>query len=159
MGNRNGTCVDSQGFSHALDRAADEIAKDNPRIVVDRGAKAPYSIFAIWKGNPMPREYRNHPLQAIVTKYLGPSNVRGSRIKASAAAGSVTVSYNHALNSEDNHLAAAETLARKYGWLDNHGAALHAGGMPDSRGNVYVMVRKGEAESLKDFFEYNENNG
>lgn len=104
----------------------------------------------------MPREYRNHVYQAIVTKYIGPSNVRGSRVKASASAGSVTISYNSALNSEDNHLAAAETLARKYGWLDN--ATLHGGGMPDGSGNVYVMIHKGDAQSLVDFFEYNEKN-
>ena len=75
-------------------------------------------------------------------------------IKASASAGSVTVSYNHRLNSEENHLNAAETLANKFGWLEN--ATLHAGGMPDSSGNVYVMIHKGEAMSLLDFFEYNE---
>ena len=55
-------------------------------------------------------------VQAILTKYIGPSNVRGSRIKATASAGSVTVGYNHALNTEDNHKAAAEALRDKFGW-------------------------------------------
>lgn len=104
----------------------------------------------------MAREYCNHNYQAIVTKYLGPTNFRGSRIKANASAGSVTVSYNPAMNSEDNHRAAAEALARKFDWLDN--ATLHGGGMPDGSGNVYVMVHKGDASSLADFFKYNEKN-
>lgn len=105
----------------------------------------------------MAREYRNHAYQAIVTKYIGPTNFRGSRIKATASAGNVTVSYDPALNSEDNHLAAAEALANKFGWLEN--ATLHGGGMPDGSGNVYVMVHKGDSMSLADFFKYNEKNG
>lgn len=100
------------------------------------------------------REYRNNPLQAIVTKYIGPSNVRGSRIKASAAVGSLTVSYSHALNAENNHRAAATALANKYEWLDN--ATLHAGGTPDGFGYVFVMVRKEEAQSLVNFFKEGE---
>lgn len=72
--------------------------------------------------------------QAIVTKYLGPTNFRGSRIKASAYAGSIIVDYDCALNSERNHLEAAKKLANKYGWS---GKWL-AGGMPDETGNVYV---------------------
>jgi len=51
--------------------------------------------------------------QGIETRYLGPTNTKGSRIKASAWAGSVTVPYNHALNTEDNHRAAAMALAAK----------------------------------------------
>jgi hypothetical protein len=54
--------------------------------------------------------------QAIVTKYLGPTNFRGSRVKATASAGSVTVSWDHALDAESNHVAAAKALAVKYGW-------------------------------------------
>src|SRR4051812_45021830 len=36
-------------------------------------------------------------MQAIQTRYLGPSNVRGSRVKAFAAAGSITLSWDHRL--------------------------------------------------------------
>lgn len=56
-------------------------------------------------------------MQAIETRYLGPTNARGSRIRAKAAAGSLTVSYDHALNSAANHKAAAVALANKFGWL------------------------------------------
>lgn len=56
-------------------------------------------------------------LQAIQTKYLGPTNSRGSRIKATAAAGSVTVSWDYALDQCDNHRAAAKALCDKFGWI------------------------------------------
>ena len=51
--------------------------------------------------------------QAIETRYLGPTNTKDGRIKASAWAGSVTVPYDHELNTEDNHRAAAMALAAK----------------------------------------------
>jgi hypothetical protein len=46
-------------------------------------------------------------VQAITTKYIGPSNVRGSRVKATAAAGSVTLSWDHALNRERSRARCA----------------------------------------------------
>jgi hypothetical protein len=54
--------------------------------------------------------------QAIETKYLRATNVRGARIKATAAAGSVTVGYDHALNTDGAHKAAADALIAKMGW-------------------------------------------
>jgi hypothetical protein len=55
-------------------------------------------------------------MQAIKTAYLGPTNVRGSRIKASCAAGSITLHYDDSLNSDRNHAKAAEALIRKLEW-------------------------------------------
>lgn len=55
-------------------------------------------------------------MQAIQTKYLCPTNSRGSRIKATCEGGSVTVGYDHALNIDDNHRAACEALITKLGW-------------------------------------------
>jgi hypothetical protein len=72
--------------------------------------------------------------QAIVTKYIGPSNTKGSRIKAIAAAGSLTVHINNALNIEDNHRNAAEALANKFKWR----GAWYGGGMPDDTGYCWV---------------------
>ena len=54
--------------------------------------------------------------QAIATKYLGPTNTRGGRIKATAWAGSITIGYNHALDTQDNHRAAANALIAKMDW-------------------------------------------
>jgi hypothetical protein len=57
-------------------------------------------------------------MQAITTKYFGPGNVRGSRIKASCERGSLTVGWNHALNSTENHIAAAKALLAKFAGED-----------------------------------------
>lgn len=55
--------------------------------------------------------------QAIQVKYLGPTNYRGSRYKATAAAGSVTVPADDAKNVEGNVIAAAQALRDKFGWV------------------------------------------
>lgn len=81
-------------------------------------------------------------MQAIVTKFLGPTNVRGSRVKATCEAGSVTLSWDHALNSEGNHDAAAKALAHKLGWDKGWHGELVGGGLPDTTGNCYVFVKE-----------------
>ena len=55
-------------------------------------------------------------MQAIQTRYFGPTNSRGSRIKAWAAAGSITIAYPHELSGPACHRAAAEALALKCQW-------------------------------------------
>lgn len=56
---------------------------------------------------------------AIHTKYIGPTNTRGSRIKAYTASwGSsrgyeATVPYNHALDGVDVHFEAVKALVAK----------------------------------------------
>jgi hypothetical protein len=75
-------------------------------------------------------------MQAINTKSFGPGNVRGSRVKASAQAGSIFVGWDHALNYERNHAAAAQALATKFGW---HGPWI-GGGMPNGGGMVWVQA-------------------
>ena len=42
-------------------------------------------------------------MQAIQTKYIAPTNHRGSRIKAWCAAGSKTISYPYGLNVDLAH--------------------------------------------------------
>ena len=54
--------------------------------------------------------------QAIETKYLRATNVRGARIKATAWAGSVTVGYDWGLDADENHSAAADALIAKFDW-------------------------------------------
>jgi hypothetical protein len=56
-------------------------------------------------------------MQAITTKFISPTNTRGSRYKATCEAGSLTVECDHSLNSEDNHKRAARLLIRKLGWF------------------------------------------
>ena len=80
-------------------------------------------------------------MQAITTKYHGPSNVRGSRIIARASAGSVTMGYRHELNLEENHIAAAELLREKMGWVGPGYGALLSG---CDHNEDYVHVMTGE---------------
>ena len=74
--------------------------------------------------------------QAIETKYLGPTNHRGGRIKASAQAGSITIPWDHALNTDNNHDMAAIALLKKLGWKGK----LEGGGNARGNGNVYVFI-------------------
>lgn len=76
------------------------------------------------------------PVQAIVTRYLPPTNVKGSRIKATAAAGSLTLHIDHALNIEQNHAAAAKALANKFKWRGQW----YMGGLPNDAGYCFVCV-------------------
>lgn len=54
--------------------------------------------------------------QAIITKWIGPTNTRGSKVKARCAGGSVTLHYDDALNLDENHHRAAFALRVKMGW-------------------------------------------
>jgi hypothetical protein len=54
--------------------------------------------------------------QAIETRYFGPTNVKGSRVKAECAAGSVTIDWASELNVDQNHYRAAWMLIEKLGW-------------------------------------------
>ena len=75
-------------------------------------------------------------MKAITTKYIGPTNYRGSRIKAVAEGGnSITLSYDDALNSDQNHLAAAVALRDKMNWKDS--GKLLGGGT--EKGYVFVF--------------------
>lgn len=73
---------------------------------------------------------------AIQTKYLGPTNYRGSRIKAWTESGhSLTVDYPHERNQgADAHSVAALALAKKLGWPGD----LISGGT--DKGYVFVFA-------------------
>ena len=75
-------------------------------------------------------------MQAIETKYLGPTDYRGSRIKAYTESGhSLTVAYPHERNQgADAHSVAALALAKKLGWAGD----LIAGGT--TTGYVFVFA-------------------
>ena len=80
--------------------------------------------------------------QAIETRYLGPTNNRGGRIKATAWGGSVTVGYNHALNQQENHKAAADALIAKMGW---NGTYAQGGNAKGDGGYYFVNVEGSNA--------------
>lgn len=50
--------------------------------------------------------------QAIQTKFLSPTNFRGSRIKASCARGSLTIPFNSC--RDDEHIFTAQALCNKF---------------------------------------------
>lgn len=77
--------------------------------------------------------------QAIATKYIGHTNFRGSRVKATCQARSITIGWDDALNSEENHAAAAYWLAREMGWLKYNDYA--GGTLPDGT-MAWVAVEK-----------------
>lgn len=72
--------------------------------------------------------------QAIETRGIGASNTRGSRIKATAWAGSITVPYDYELSEPQNHAAAALALIAKLEW---EGQFAQGG---NAKGNGYYFV-------------------
>ena len=79
-------------------------------------------------------------MQGIWTKYSG------SRIKAIARTRNswggdqpemaLRLAYDHALNADENHAAAAAALVRKLGW----DGLWHGGGRPDNKGYMFVKI-------------------
>lgn len=67
--------------------------------------------------------------QAISTKYIGPTNTRGSRVKATSASGhTLTLAWADELDVDANHRYAAGELATKLQWAGTwHGGATEAG--------------------------------
>ncbi len=57
-------------------------------------------------------------MQTITTKYLGPTNHRGSRYKATHTGNytSVTLDADYSMTAEANHVEAALALAEKLEW-------------------------------------------
>ena len=64
---------------------------------------------------------QTHVLQAIRTKYHGPTNTRGARYSATCWGDRVIVAIDHALSDEANHLAACEALKTKLSTGAPHG--------------------------------------
>ncbi len=56
-------------------------------------------------------------MKAITTRYLGPTDTKGSRFIATTEGDNrITISYDYSLNAEDNHKRVAVTLCDKMGW-------------------------------------------
>jgi len=91
--------------------------------------------------------------QAITTRYFGPTNTRGARIKATSGSG-LSV-YVHCDGSDDSeHKNAAETLAAKLKWdgvwcggavagRDSYAWVLLPGDLADEKtgGGAYVVAK------------------
>ena len=59
-------------------------------------------------------------MQAIRTRYHGPTNSTGSCIRAKCEAGAIRMPYDYALNIDGNHKAACAELLKKLGWDTQH---------------------------------------
>lgn len=74
--------------------------------------------------------------QAIITKYLGPTDAIGSRVKAKSYADQMTIRWDHSLNPEQNHTRAMEALLDKMWWTGKY----IGGSLPDNSGYAFVEV-------------------
>lgn len=78
-------------------------------------------------------------MQAITTKYHGPTDRRGSRITATAAGGKrATVPYRHDLSGADVHFEAVKALCKRLDWTGD----FTVGGLKD--GYVFVFCDGGQ---------------
>ena len=76
-------------------------------------------------------------MQTIETKYLGPTNHKGARIKATATHGAaVTITYPYDLSEHEQHALAVRKLAAKLNWTGDM-----IGGWT-ARGMVWVFTGK-----------------
>ncbi len=79
-------------------------------------------------------------MKTISVKYLGATNVRGSRLKASDGDNSITIGYPHGVGGMgadlDTYAVAAKALCAKLGWTGK----MAAGHTKD--GAVFVFIGK-----------------
>lgn len=81
-------------------------------------------------------------MQAIHTKYIGPSNTRGARVKAYTSDGrSVTIGYDHALNTEQAHFKAAQAFADKHLQYAPDTTRMAYGGSADGKGYCFCFLQ------------------
>ncbi len=74
----------------------------------------------------------------IITKYLGPTDTKGSRIVVRTRNQSITVPWDYELDADINHAFAADYLAQKLGW-DERGYTAHAARGADEGTFVHVL--------------------
>lgn len=73
-------------------------------------------------------------MKAIITKYHGATNFRGSRISAFDGDNRVVIPYPHELNSEEAHRAAAQALCDKLKWTGK----FISGGLKNGYAHVFI---------------------
>jgi hypothetical protein len=77
--------------------------------------------------------------RGIETRYVGPTNTRGSRIKAIDGDRSVTIPYDYELSDAELHFKAVLALMKKYdmSWGNNWGYTC----LEKGRGFIFFIVR------------------
>ena len=80
-------------------------------------------------------------MQAIETRYHGPTNYKGARVSARSQGGRVIVHYDDgdggSRGRESAHARAAKALCSKLGWT---WGTMHIGATADGRGYVFVFA-------------------
>lgn len=79
---------------------------------------------------------------AITTKYFGPTNTKGSRVKVTSSFSSKFVAWDDALDAEENHALAAAVYihevnkcrAGDLGWT-----IVGGGSLPDESGYAFIL--------------------
>ena len=96
-----------------------------------------------------------HARQAIVTRYVCPTNTRGARIRATCDRGSVSIPYpDEANQGADAHAVAVRSLLAKFAEEDGADRSWPSferwvcGGMPQSSKDAYVWVQLPEGGAL-----------
>lgn len=88
-------------------------------------------------------------MQTISTKYLGPTNHRGSRVKAQTSGGAYLVqAWDYGLNPDGNHDAAAKELAVQLGWCGVWVAGDHKEGRTYIRASPAVNLDRAFVRAL-----------
>lgn len=77
-------------------------------------------------------------MQAVVTRYVGPTNTRGSRVSVRCDAARMLVPWQCDLGSEENHATAILRMLLRLDWCGNW----VLGGLPDNCGCVAVCSRR-----------------
>ena len=91
------------------------------------------------KGPPIMETPTVETAAIIVTRYFGPTNHKPGRIKATAGSGkSLTISWDHAVGTFENHAAAAAALAKRIGIS---GRRIVGGGLPRA-GYAFAFVAR-----------------
>jgi len=75
----------------------------------------------------------------IITKYLGPTDTRGSRIQARVHNRTIILGWDYELDLYVNHAFAADHLAQMMGWAEP-GYTAHVACGPDDCTYVHVLV-------------------
>ena len=96
-------------------------------------------------------------MQAIISKYISPTNYRGARVKASCERGSITLSWPDELSGETVHVWAKEQLiarfvkedAERYGSEANPWAGETVCGQIPSGEYVHVFTGKGSLSAYE----------
>lgn len=80
-------------------------------------------------------------MQAIVTRFLAPTDHADMRIKATCQAKTIIMPWQDDLNGDQNHGCAARLLQQQMRWIGPQYGRLHSGVMPNGD-YAWVLVEE-----------------